>query len=253
MSGPSPPAAAFHIGWDVGGWNCDKNPTSRDALCILDVNRQIVGQPWRGNLRQSINQAADSTAWISKLFALCGARAPAESFQVTLAIDTPLGFPQALTDLITQGKPVGDIGSSGTNPYLFRYTERRLFERGIQPLSPIKDMIGSQSSKGLHALAKFAPRRQRCGVWTDGATLTAFEAYPAPCKRSVLMQSLTEPYAKLDHADKTDALTCALVAWLFAQNPAALEGPDGFVPEHEGWIWLPQDCFNSSNTRSVSS
>ena len=24
--------APIFIGWDVGGWNCDKNPVSRDAL-----------------------------------------------------------------------------------------------------------------------------------------------------------------------------------------------------------------------------
>lgn len=26
------------IGWDVGGWNCDKNPSSRDALVVLDAH-----------------------------------------------------------------------------------------------------------------------------------------------------------------------------------------------------------------------
>lgn len=240
----------YCIGWDVGGWNCDKNPNSRDALCILDMNRKMVGQPWRGNLRQSINQAADTASWLGRIFALCGAKEPAVPFQVTLAIDTPLGFPLALIDLMTRGQPVGTIGSSGSNPYLFRQTERRLFERGIQPLSPIKDMIGSQASKGMHALAKFAPHRLRCGVWSDGAMLTAIEAYPAPCKRSALMQSIGEPFSQLDHADKADALTCALVAWLFKQNPKQLAGPDNTVPENEGWIWLPNDCLG---TRSASS
>jgi hypothetical protein len=32
--------ASFFIGWDVGGWNCDKNRESRDALVILDVNQR---------------------------------------------------------------------------------------------------------------------------------------------------------------------------------------------------------------------
>jgi hypothetical protein len=30
-------ANGFCIGWDVGGWNCDHNPNSRDAIVILDV------------------------------------------------------------------------------------------------------------------------------------------------------------------------------------------------------------------------
>ena len=32
-------ASALFIGWDVGGWNCDKNPASRDALVVLDAGR----------------------------------------------------------------------------------------------------------------------------------------------------------------------------------------------------------------------
>jgi hypothetical protein len=45
----------FFIGWDVGGWNCDRNNKSRDAVVILDESRAIVGKPWRGNLRKQIN------------------------------------------------------------------------------------------------------------------------------------------------------------------------------------------------------
>ena len=41
---------SFFIGWDVGGWNCDNIPNSRDAIVILDNNLVIVGQPWWGNL-----------------------------------------------------------------------------------------------------------------------------------------------------------------------------------------------------------
>jgi hypothetical protein len=250
MSLSSPPDA-YCIGWDVGGWNCDKNPNSRDALCILNEQRDIVGRPWRGNLRQSINQAADTVAWLARVFALCGVPMPRRPYRVTLAIDTPLGFPQALIDLLTRGQVVGAIGHSKSNPYLFRSTERRLYEQGVQPLSAIKDMIGSQATKGIHALARFAPQRLRCGVWTDGAMLTAIEAYPAPCKRSALIQSMKQRYSPLDHDDKSDALTCALLAFLFDQNPAQLAGPDADVPESEGWIWLPTDCLGAHESERL--
>ena len=59
MSG-APQTQSFYIGWDVGGWNCDKNGKSRDALVILDAGLNIVGQPWRGNLTDAINAASDS-------------------------------------------------------------------------------------------------------------------------------------------------------------------------------------------------
>ena len=45
---------SFFIGWDVGGWNCDNNSNSRDAIVILDDDLTLVGKPWRGNLRESI-------------------------------------------------------------------------------------------------------------------------------------------------------------------------------------------------------
>ena len=69
-------APAFFIGWDVGGGNCDKNGESRDAIVILDAGLAIVGTPWRGNLRKSINAATTSRAWVEALFALCGAKPP---------------------------------------------------------------------------------------------------------------------------------------------------------------------------------
>jgi hypothetical protein len=47
----NPLPESFYIGWDVGGWNCDHNQKSRDAIVILSHDLSIVGRPWRGNLR----------------------------------------------------------------------------------------------------------------------------------------------------------------------------------------------------------
>ncbi|WP_228276473.1 hypothetical protein [Dechloromonas sp. H13] len=231
----------YYVGWDVGGWNCDKNGKSRDALVILDANRNIVGKPWRGNLRAAINEATDSAEWISKLFALCKAQPLACCPQITLAIDTPLGFSEEFTRLVTQRIHAGAVGNSATNPYLFRQTERFLFENGLKPLSAIKDMIGSQATKGMHVLAKFAPQTLRCGVWLDGTWLSAIEAYPSACRASATIQSLQQPFGKLAHDDLDDALTCALVGYLFDKHPDKLISPEASVPASEGWIWVPQD------------
>lgn len=82
----------FYIGWDVGGWNCDKNSRSRDAVVILDASLAIVGQPWRGNLRNSINAAETSEVWIQTLLELCAVDNIHPWSHIYLAIDTPLGF-----------------------------------------------------------------------------------------------------------------------------------------------------------------
>lgn len=239
-------APTFFIGWDVGGWNCDKNGESRDAIVILDASLAIVGKPWRGNLRASINSAKTSEGWVQALFALCGAVPPSARARITLAIDTPLGFSQAFVALVTGLKCVATVEGSATNPYLFRQTERHLFEQGIRPLSAVKDMIGSQATKGMHAVAKFAPRVASCGVWTDGDALTAIEAYPSPCKHSALMAALLLPYAEwrqANHQDKVDALICALIAYCFQVRPETLMPPSDEGPVSEGWIWLPKDAL----------
>ena len=255
----------YFIGWDVGGWNCDKNANSRDAIVILDADLNIVGTPWRGNLRQSINEAGTTRDWLEALFTHCQANKPADTVQAVLAIDTPLGFSTSFTRLVTQLECEESIGQSATNPYLFRETETFLFDHGLNPLSAIKDMIGSQATKGMHILAKFAPHVTRCGIWTDGELLTAIEAYPSACKTSPLIQGLLARYVArerhdpaekiwidpINHQDKVDALTCALVAHVFASQPEALAHPPQTTPKAEGWIWAPTDALRLDANRRV--
>jgi hypothetical protein len=230
---------SFVIGWDVGGWNCDKNSSSRDALVILDKNLQIVGTPWRGNLRESINAASTCREWTTRLFGLCESEPPANP-SLTLAIDTPLGFPTAFLSLAAGLLSAGSIGDSPVNPYLYRHTERVLFRGKRGPLSAIKDMIGSQATKGMHVLAKFAPRVERCGVWSDGAALRVIETYPAACRRAEADYSALAALEPLAHNDLVDARVCALVAYLFATTQDTFEEPPEDVPAGEGWIWVPK-------------
>lgn len=229
-----------YIGWDVGGWNCDKNGRSRDALVILDADLQLMGRPWRGNLRATINAAPSSAAFVDALLALCGAPAALGQAPSTLAIDTPLGFSQEFVRLISGLQAAGPLGQSDQNPYLFRQTERQLFTAGLRPLSAVKDMIGSQATKGMHVLARFAPAAARCGVWHQDR-LTVIEAYPSACKRSALVQGLQSAFGRLAHDDLDDALTCDLIAHLFATRPEVLTTPAPSVPVSEGWIWVPRD------------
>lgn len=124
-------------------------------------------------------------------------------------------------------------------------------------------MIGSQATKGMHALAHFAPANPSAGVWTNGSNLTVFEAYPAACKPSSLVLEMLERYRHtpatnqidawetagfdhgIDHEDKRDALLCALVAWLFQFQPGALFQPDASTPQGEGWIFVPCDALHA--------
>lgn len=234
----------YYIGWDVGGWNCDKNPRSRDAIVILDSDLKIVGHPWRGNLRTTINSSSTTAAWIEGIFKLCKSEV-SSCPKTTLAIDAPLGFSSDLLRLATSLEfASGQIENNSTNPYLLRHTERFLFQNDSTPLSAIKDMIGSQSTKGMHVLAKFAKQFKDKGVWTDGGLITVVETYPAACRGSTLIRELRS-HAAQGHEDIEDALTCALVAYLFSTNKSSLVAPPAEVPRSEGWIWFPADVLRS--------
>lgn len=235
----------FFIGWDVGGWNCDHNPNSRDAIVILDEQLALVGKPWRGNLRARINASANSREFIRNLFSLCAVDLLLNPAYVILAIDTPLGFSDGFVNLLSNHRYVEPIEESSANPYLYRQTERYLYTQGLKPLSPLKDMIGSQATKGIHALAKFAPQVLHCGVWSDGERLSVIETYPSACKRSALVNRLRKRVANQTslHQDENDALTCALIAYLFKSNPDMLISPLESVPTGEGWIWVPVDIL----------
>lgn len=231
----------YFIGWDVGAWYCDKNQKSRDAIVILDADRGMVGTPWRGSLRELINGAQTTRDWITGLFEKCKATPPGQPFQVTMAIDTPLGFSEEYLKLVTGSAAVDRVGEFKDNRYLFRHTERHLRDQGLKPLSAVQDQLGSQATKGMHVLANFAPKIESCGVWTDGEMYTAIESYPAPAREAASIKRLLVGRNRLKPDDIEDARTCALVAYLFATEREALNGPGPEVPQREGWIWLPRD------------
>jgi hypothetical protein len=161
-----------------------------------------------------------------------------------MAIDTPLGFPTGFLDLAAGSAPVRVVGERRSNPYLFRATERHLFNLGWTPMSAVESMIGSQSTKGIHLRARFAPVPAGPGVWTDGDRLTVIETYPTPCRSSPRIASLLEGRLDLPHDDLRDARICALVAHLFDTDPQALVPPPPDTPECEGWIWVPRDVVS---------
>ena len=229
----------YYIGWDVGAWNCDRN-RSQDAIVILDSKLNPAGKAWRGNLRVDINSATSTNDWLRILFQRCEAPVPDATAVITMAIDTPLGFSTEFVDLITSGKYAAKLESHKTNPYLFRYTERYLFQNGSTPLSAVTHMIGSQATKGMHVLAKFAPTIESCGVWRDGTAFHAIEAYPSACRNSVQIRNMLYGCKSLENDDLNDARICALVAYLFATNRRSLVQPPKDVPEKEGWIWVPK-------------
>ncbi len=235
----------YFVGWDVGGWNCKKNPKSRDALAVLHVKEgalALCGSVYRGNIREGINSHGSLAPLVN---GYCKTEIAAQD-SITLAIDTPLGMPQAVYALLTGGTlPASLSADYSENPYLYRQTEFWLFQKGFSPLSAIKDMIGSQSTKGMHLISKLGltTPKGECGIWSAGG-VTAIETYPTPSMTSARVKTL---YAGLNlppltHEDRIHAVFCALVAYLFATDRSSLPAPEAGTPKSEGWIWIPADA-----------
>jgi hypothetical protein len=247
----------YYIGWDVGGWNCDRNRTSRDALCVLtgDLdNLNLAGSPWRRNLRSAlVAQDGVLPAVLEKV----GIELR-EGDNVTWAIDTPLGWPKAFRQLICPNGDTVDVPQEADgNPYLFRQTELWLFRHGFRPLSAVRDMIGSQSTKGIHFLRRCGFNCENVGIWRANGH-TTIETYPTPVQESPRSQAalarlqvglLQQAAAAGVNAlsDVEDSLWCALVAVMFALDRESLCAPGANVPADEGWIWIPKDCIAPEN------
>lgn len=241
------------VGWDVGAWNCDRNPKSRDALCALEIRAGgrlvVAGEPWRGNLRPLLVTASGSRL-IDGILELLRIPRAARRRAITIAIDTPLAWPRAMLELVMKRRAVEVPPEADRNPYLFRAQERELFDGDLRPLSAVRDMIGSQSTKGIHFLQRTGLTARATGVW-GGAGVMAIETYPSAvrdrklrAKRDMLVATSASGDGRARTVawqhDVRDAITCALVAWLYRTDRGRLAPPTRSADPAEGWIWLPR-------------
>lgn len=249
---------SWFIGWDVGAWYCD-NGDSRDALVLLNDQGNLVGRPWRGNLRSYIAHSEDFTDWLQIVLGLCGlepstlSQAMLEEQSVTIAIDTPLGFSNDFVALLTGEATSKSLNKYCENTYLFRETELMLFQHGFRPLSAVQDKIGSQATKGLHFLRKFGFTSSQSGVWQlnqsnqNQCQNHALESYPTVLKTSALVAQYIEQLSSQTdfnswHQDIQDAAYCAIAAMLYQQQPNIMATPTADVTA-EGWIYVPKECL----------
>lgn len=239
------------LGWDVGAWNCDRNRESRDALCALEFSESgptVAGKVWRGNVRDLLVAHQGSALIDALLMRLEMDPDPAR--HLTIAMDTPLGWPRRMIELVTIGTVVDIPPEADKNPYLFRAQDLALFAKGHRPLSMVRDMIGSQSTKGIHFLRRAKLFPAAVGVWSRGTTV-AIETYPAAAIADIEIACLTEqifvdllsrekePRSEAWQTDVRDSVSCALVALMHRLRPERLEAPGTEADATEGWIWLP--------------
>jgi len=254
----------IYIGWDVGAWHCDSSKTtakSNDAFAVI-LPRDMSGTPStsRGNFSINLLQCGDSKKLIDAIFYFCGIKEPPLS-KVILAIDAPLGFPKIFRELLLQYEPCKPFGSaelktmkgqSRHNTFLYRETERQLFERGFEPKSAVGDRLGSHATKAMYALhaCKLQLNKKLKGSWKDNeGHLTVIEVYPTVLRTSDEVSKKVDSYISAGLSrDEEDALYCACAAELFDKSPDLFKPPPNDVDDAEGWIWAPDDARQSNKS-----
>lgn len=258
-------ARDVYLGWDVGAWGCDARSGSQDALVALVRDGDAFrphGELFRGNVNRGGGLWVPSAVDLLRVLLGLVGLARTEVRSLTIAIDAVLAWPQAFLDLLL-GRDGGEAQRNDREPferYLRRPQEVALLRTGTQPLSPVTDSIGNQSTKAIHVLRRLGLHGEH-GAWTgviDGVNVTAIETYPAPARSRGDVAELTTPWSDAlrtrDFArvvggtaakhhpsiwqDVDDALVCALVAAWYATERSRLEAPA--ATDEEGWIWLPR-------------
>lgn len=255
-------ATNYYIGWDVGAWHCSATGTaSKDALAILDEDLTLIGI-WEGNLKNHILSASQApnpgANFVEAIFSCCKCLdrlGDLSKSNYLFAIDTPLGWPQELYELLSwlnnPDKPTGVKASVSSfkskikNPLLHRKTETLLGKA----MSTVQDQIGSQSTKALFCLRAIGAKIADVGVWKESsANATLIETYPAPCIRSLDFLDVVKRVKLTDNVnsvDKFDALVCGVLGFVFdrPQTAISLSTPGEDIEAAEGWVFTPENLL----------
>jgi len=255
----------YYVGWDVGAWHT----RTKDGVWILssrtsrNADVETVGTPQSTRIQDLIAgpDLPNLTSFTNELIRRCQEETLRleNGGRVVLGIDACFKFPKGVAALCEGGSLSGfEVGKAIDNNYLYRETERLVATKSIlnrpqnprNPLSSVQSAIGSQATKAQHFLRRFGFGQEE-GVWkaeSQGVDYTAIEVYPATCKLQsgkyfpdFIQDQFTELTSSVEGLteDSSDALLCALVAYLFDRGDDCLFQIDHY-DYAEGWIWFPK-------------
>jgi hypothetical protein len=239
------------VGWDVGGWVGRKQAV---AVAALGPN----GVEWQGTATAFRLADLPTADWsLLHLIRKAWPDAPedvVERHRVVLAIDAPLGFPSAFTQLLTTGEvpPFAPNAPEIDNPLAYRACDRHIFRAfGKKPLSASFDKLGNNATVAMHharRLARLHNARVLPFDTPDDTAHAIIEVYPALSKvpRDTCCYAPVQrllPDGSVAATDECDACICALMALAFGLNGTWAELPPLVAPtgsgavENEGWIY----------------
>jgi predicted nuclease with RNAse H fold len=183
-----------------------------------------------------------------------------------VALDAPLGWPQALSTSLVEHRAVQPIETE-PDAMFRRYTDRFVHaELGKLPLEVGADRIARTARAALRLLedVRMLATVPLPLAWMPGSSSGAIEVFPAATLRSRgviasgykgdaasarkaratilermsgFMQSALSPELLVEDDDLLDAALCAVAAADFARGDA-VPPEDRALAEREGWIWF---------------
>jgi hypothetical protein len=255
------------IGWDVGGWI-----GRRQGVAIVEWNDH--SPRWLGKQTCfSIGELGEHWGVDDLVcFAWPEARSGIlEDRELVLAIDAPLGFPVAFSELLAgRFAPSFDTKPEIGNRLAYRETDRHVYRTlGKKPLSASFDKLGNNATVAMVHTRRLSNTGQLRVVPFDKPQKpipTAIEVYPAlskkPKKRGdksaaeclPALRGLLPPEAR-NGTDECDACLCALLALAYGHDGRTrslprLQGPTETTAEikQEGWIFYPAPNWATTRT-----
>lgn len=231
------------IGWDVGGWYGDKN-----AITITELEGE-------NSLKISHLNGLNSFNIIQHLDKIIQEN---QDTKIILGIDSPLGFPNAFTKLISEPgfdhstimKLLDGDQSYRSSPLAFRTTEmviKQVFDKNA--LSASFDNLTNNTTLAISVI-RFLQREYgfKCIPFDSHNSDTKsiiVEVYPA-----ITPASYTEKFIKnfdesnYSSKDQADSVICSILA--LGYDKGYLQSPEEFKDEEldqevikkEGWIYF---------------
>ena len=273
--------ATYYVGWDVGAWQCNISTQSHDAIAVFDETFKFVSSGL-GNVKDCLRGSKDFAGFLSEFAEKPDKTKFYKYDNFVIAIDAVLGWPKNFLRLVTTPKisreelnALFPKDENIKNTFIFRQTERAVkttVKTKRNPLSAVKDQIGSQSTKALFLLKYLEFEKNGCSEWRDDCGNIAIETYPGAVLKihkqkmlATLEEKLFKNYkllyptkglkkdllwGKWEKKDKNieivdvdlqDAIVCAWVAYQYHNDRC--NSPDNRVVDNyseEGWIFLPE-------------
>jgi len=254
------------VGWDVGGWIGRKQAVAIAEWDYHSAQWRVIPVPF------SIADLGERWG-LEDLLRHAWPDAPSEILEtreVVMAIDAPLGFPIAFSELLA-GRSTPSFDPSGPeieNPLAYRETDRHIHKTfGKKPLSGSFDKLGNNATVAMvHTRRLSTAGRLRVAPFDEPqiGIPTAIEVYPALLKRKKRIDggSAAEclpsvrsllPSSVSDGTDECDACLCALLALAYGydgqiEGLPKMQGPTGAIVDigYEGWIFYSASDWPST-------